>query len=104
MDELIQQAQKLCAGAKAENDYSEPVFGSDTYRLVMECAPQLCDALAAAQEKIVTLNLYVELYQDICQKHMEAFHKMEAIVNELASCTKDTKAELSALRMPKKDG
>jgi hypothetical protein len=50
-EDLIKQARELCDGAKTENDYSEPVYGSDTYRLAMECAPQLCDVLEAAQKE-----------------------------------------------------
>lgn len=41
----IREIKKLCERAKQENDYSEPVYGSTSYYLIMEEIPYLLDQL-----------------------------------------------------------
>lgn len=47
----IKAIRELCESAKVENDYSEPVYGSDTYQLIVNKIPTLLDELEMAQNK-----------------------------------------------------
>ena len=63
----IKEIRELCERAKVENDYSEPVYGSDTYQLIVNKIPALLDELEAAQNRpmIQSDQIAVNLVQKI---------------------------------------
>lgn len=102
MTDLIKRVRELCERAKKENDYSEPVYGSDTYRLVIENAPALADALEAAQGEIEGLksrnqelecaySAYDGSALERADKHIEL---QEAAIHDLLVRAEKAEAEL----------